>query len=168
MNKPKLVVIFILLCFASVYFLPQAIKQPVWLATKNSYNPKSFWYYPWGKSVVHKGVDIFAKKGTPIFSSTKGIVIFKGNLALGGNVVLLLAPKWQLHYFAHLQQIKVNYFDFVSHKTIIGHLGDTGNAKGKPPHLHFSIMTLIPKLSNIDDGPQGFKKMFYLNPIDYF
>jgi hypothetical protein len=39
--------------------LPQKFTMPVEGATKSSYNEKSFWYYPWGKSVTHKGVDIF-------------------------------------------------------------------------------------------------------------
>lgn len=43
----------------------------------------------------------------------------------------------------------------------------TGNAKGKPPHLHYSIITLFPYLWRVDRSEQGWKKMFYLNPIAY-
>jgi murein DD-endopeptidase MepM/ murein hydrolase activator NlpD len=49
----------------------------------------------------------------------------------------------------------------------IGAVGTTGNAKGKSPHLHYSIMTLVPYPWRIDNGKQGWKKMFYLNPINY-
>jgi murein DD-endopeptidase MepM/ murein hydrolase activator NlpD len=49
----------------------------------------------------------------------------------------------------------------------LGIVGTTGNAKGKPPHLHYAIVTLIPYPWRIDSKPQGWKKMFYLNPIDY-
>ena len=39
---------------------------PVKGATINDWNSESFWHYPWGKSVVHHGIDIFAKKGTSV------------------------------------------------------------------------------------------------------
>ena len=69
----------ILMVFGLIVFLgmliPQQLVMPVVDAGHNDYNPASFWYYPWGKSVVHKGVDIFAKTGTPVFSSTRGVVI---------------------------------------------------------------------------------------------
>ena len=46
-------------------------------------------------------------------------------------------------------------------------MGTSGNAAGKPPHLHYSIVTLVPYVFRIDAAPQGWMKMFYLNPIDY-
>lgn len=54
------------------FLFPQNLKMPVTGATKSDYHPESFWYYPWGKSGTHKGVDIFANKGTPVTSSTIG------------------------------------------------------------------------------------------------
>jgi len=49
----------------------------------------------------------------------------------------------------------------------IGTVGATGNAKGKSPHLHYSMTTIVPYPWRIDFAKQGWKKMFYLNPIDY-
>lgn len=72
------------------FLLPQPFKMPVAGATSKSYAQNSFWFYPWGKSVTHKGVDIFAKKGTPVNSSTYGIVLYKGTISRGGNVVMVL------------------------------------------------------------------------------
>ena len=47
----------------------------------------------------------------------------------------------------------------------LGTVGDTGNAKGKPPHLHYAITTPFPYFWLQDDqAVQGWKKMFYLNP----
>jgi peptidoglycan LD-endopeptidase LytH len=148
-------------------FVPQTFVNPVEKAGKSSYNSKSFWYYPWGKSGTHKGVDIFAQEGTPVYSSTGGLALFKGELERGGNVVLIIGPKWRLHYYAHLRDINTGLFSWTNTGESIGTVGRTGNAKDKPPHLHYSIMTLIPYFWQIDEDKQGWKKMFYLNPITY-
>ena len=126
-----------------------------------------FGFIPGGKSVTHKGVDIFAKEGTNVNSSTGGLVLFTGEIERGGKVVLILGPKWRLHYYAHLQNIDTGPLSWTSKGEKIGTVGTTGNAKGKPPHLHYSIITLVPYPWKMDDGRQGWKKMFYLNPITY-
>ncbi len=149
------------------FLIPQTFKMPVENATKNSYDQSSYWYYPWGKSVTHKGVDIFAKNKTPIHSSTIGIVLFAGNINMGGNVVYVLGPKWRFHYYAHLDKIKTKTFSLVSTNTEIGTVGTSGNAAGKPPHLHYAIKTIIPYFWQIDKSKQGWKKMFHLNPIKF-
>lgn len=158
--------LFVLLAIILIGFLlPQPFKMPVAGATNKSYAQNSFWFYPWGKSVTHKGVDIFAKKGTPIHSSTYGIVLYNGTLSRGGNVVMVLGPKWRIHYYAHLETINTGLFSLVSTNSQIGTVGATGNAMGKPPHLHYAISTLFPYPWRIDKSKQGWKKMFYLNPI---
>ncbi len=141
--------------------------MPVEGATKADYNKDTFWYYPWGKSVTHKGVDIFANEGTNLKSSTSGLVLFAGKIKVGGNVVLILGPKWRFHYYAHLKDIKTSSLTWISREKTIGTVGSSGNAKGKPAHLHYSILTPIPYVWRIDNDRQGWKKMFYLNPIDY-
>ncbi|RLK00157.1 M23 family metallopeptidase [Tenacibaculum ascidiaceicola] len=163
--KKKLLILLIILLTG--FLIPQNFKKPVNGATKSDYNPKSFWYYPWGKSVTHKGVDIFAKKNTKITSSTYGLVLFSGKISMGGNIVVILGPKWRLHYYAHLEEVKTTSLTFVNNNSVIGTVGTSGNAAGKAPHLHYSIFTLIPYVWKIDSDKQGWKKMFYLNPIDY-
>ncbi len=155
----------IILCLGIA--IPQNLKMPVQGATDKDYNTKSFWFYPWGKSGTHKGVDIFAKSGTPIHSGTAGIVIRTGHNSMGGNYVLILGPKWRMHYYAHLKSINTKQYSFVNKKTKIGAVGASGNAKGKAPHLHYTIATLIPYPWRIDQSVQGERKIFYLNPIDY-
>ena len=166
-KKGKLFALGILLILTLGFILPQELTNPVENADEKSYNAKSFWYYPWGKSGTHKGVDIFAKEGTTVNSSTGGLVIFRGEIKIGGKVVLILGPKWRLHYYAHLKDIDTRILSWTSKGERIGTVGTTGNAKGKPPHLHYSIATLIPYPWRIDLEKQGWKKMFYLNPIAY-
>ena len=95
------------------------------------------------------------------------MVLFSGKNRLGGNVVFVLGPKWRIHYYAHLDSIKADAFTLVSPKTEIGTVGTTGNAAGKPPHLHYTIKTIIPYPWRYEKGIQGWRKMFYLNPIPY-
>lgn len=147
--------------------LPQSFTIPVKGATQKDYNSESYWYYPWGKSGTHKGVDIFAKKGTPVVSSTRGFTIATGNNKRGGKFAIVLGPKLRFHYYAHLNSIQTSKGSWNSLGNQIGTVGATGNAAGKPPHLHYSIVSWLPHFWRIDGAPQGWKKMFFLNPIEY-
>ena len=147
--------------------IPQNLKMPVVGADDNSYNHETFWYEGWGSSIVHKGIDVFAKKGTSVHSATKGIVLITTEYGKGGKFVLVLGPKWRLHYYAHLDEIKTERFAFVTQDTEIGTVGNTGNAINTPAHLHYGIGTLVLYPWRIDRAPLGWQKMFYLNPIDY-
>ena len=156
-----IVIIIVGLC------IPQNLKMPVVGADDNSYNHNTFWHKGWGSSVVHKGVDVFANKGTSVHSSTKGIVLKVDEYGKGGKFVFILGPKWRLHYYAHLDEIKTKRFAFVDQNTEIGTVGNTGNAINTPAHLHYAIYTLIPYPWRIDNSVQGIRKAVYLNPIDY-
>lgn len=147
--------------------IPQNLKMPVVGADNNSYNHETFWYEGWGTSIVHKGIDVFAKKGTSVHSATKGIVLITTEYGKGGKFVLVLGPKWRLHYYAHLDEIKTKRFAFVTQDTEIGTVGNSGNAINTPAHLHYGIGTLVLYPWRIDRVPLGWQKMFYLNPIDY-
>lgn len=131
--KRKKIVVVLLILIVAGFLIPQKFSMPVEGASSTSYNAKSFWYYPWGKSITHKGVDIFAPEGTAIKSATSGLVIFKGQMGIGGNVVLILGPKWRVHYYAHLKDIHTVIFSWVNSNEGIGTVGTSGNAKGKPP-----------------------------------
>lgn len=161
------ILILLIVVFVSGFLIPQNFKMPVQDAGKESYNKNSFWYYPWGKSVTHKGVDVFANKGTPVLAATPGVVVFSGLNGRGGKSVIILGPKWRFHYYAHLNEIMVSKYSLVQSGRQIGTVGNTGNARGRPSHLHYSIVTPIPYPWKINMGKQGFRRMFYLNPINY-
>ena len=167
----KKILLRMLLVFVAIIviglLIPQNLKMPVVGADDNSYNHETFWYEGWGSSIVHKGIDVFAKKGTSVHSATWGIVIMATEYGKGGKFVLILGPKWRLHYYAHLDEIKTKRFAFVTHDTEIGTVGNTGNAINTPAHLHYGIGTLVLYPWRIDRAPLGWQKMFYLNPIDY-
>jgi len=144
--------------------LPENITIPVQGATSADWNHNTFWYAPWGTSGVHKGIDIFGTKDTPVLTATRGVVIYTGKFGKGGNVVAVLGPKWRVHYYAHLNAASVSFGEFVGSNNKLGTLGDTGNAAGKQPHVHYSILSLIPIPWLATTESQGWKKMFFLNP----
>ena len=130
---------------------PPSILMPVKGASRSSYNQKSFGAPRQGHT--HKGVDIFAKKGTDVLSATSGLVIFTGYLSLGGKAVTVISPDFKLLYYAHLDTIIASSFSWVSAGVVIGKVGNTGNAKNTPSHLHFSISRAIPYKKYFDPVP---------------
>lgn len=146
--------------------IPERAVIPVTGASRSDWNQDTFWYEPWGASGVHKGIDIFAAKGTDVIAATGGVVLYSGAIKRGGNVVLVLGPKWRVHYYAHLESIDPGVSGILSRGGKIGSVGDTGNAAGKQPHVHYVILSVIPYPWRIDTSAQGWKKMFYLDPGD--
>ncbi|HIP94554.1 MAG TPA: M23 family metallopeptidase [Leucothrix sp.] len=164
----KKVIIILSLIFGLGFLVPEDYQMPVLGATQKDWNPKSFWYYPWGRNRVHKGIDIFAKASTPIVAPTGGFILFSGENSLGGNVILMLGAKWRLHYFAHLKEIKTKRFKLVTAGQTIGIVGSTGNAKGKQPHLHYSIKSLFPRFWQYDISQRkSLERIFFIDPGRY-
>lgn len=88
----------------------------------------------------HEGVDIFAARGTPVVSATDGVVVRVGETRLGGRVVWVWDPTRGLRfYYAHLDEQMVATGELVEAGDVIGTVGNTGNARTTPPHLHFGI-----------------------------
>ena len=91
----------------------------------------------------HHGLDIFAPRETPVLAASDGIVMSAGTNRLGGNVVWVLDPaRRQRQYYAHLSRQAVSGGQRVSAGEVLGYVGNTGNARGTPPHLHFGIYAL--------------------------
>ena len=101
------------------------------------------WHAPRGKDRVHEGQDIFAPKGTPIYSATEGYVYSVGENRLGGQTVSIIGAGGRVYYYAHLDSYAPNLAeaDYVTTQTVLGYVGTTGNAQGTPPHLHFGVYT---------------------------
>ncbi len=89
----------------------------------------------------HEGQDIFAKRGTPVRSATNGIVVRLGHGGLGGNSVSVLGAGGRVYYYAHLARFEdgLHTGEEVTTATILGYVGNTGNARTTPPHLHFGV-----------------------------
>lgn len=88
----------------------------------------------------HEGIDIFAPRGTPVLAATAGVVRSTRANRLGGNVVWLVdEARGQSLYYAHLDTQSVRPGDVVIPGDTLGFVGNTGNARTTPPHLHFGI-----------------------------
>jgi murein DD-endopeptidase MepM/ murein hydrolase activator NlpD len=89
---------------------------------------------------AHQGVDIFASRGTPVLSTTRGIVARIGENSFGGTVVWVLGPGADRHYYAHLNSVaEIKMGQRVARGDVLGTVGTTGNARGTPPHLHYGV-----------------------------
>lgn len=89
----------------------------------------------------HKGIDIFARKGTEVIAVTDGIVSFIGDEKLGGHCVWLTAENGTAFYYAHLDRWAPGLFEGMEVQSgdLLGFVGNTGNAIHTPSHLHFGI-----------------------------
>ncbi len=88
----------------------------------------------------HEGIDIFAKRGTPVVAVAGGAVTYTGEKGIGGKQVWLRDNNYGSSlYYAHLDSIAVTSGGSVHVGDTLGFVGNTGNAKFTPPHLHFGI-----------------------------
>lgn len=101
------------------------------------------WGAPRGSGRRHQGVDIFAPRGTTVRSTTRGVVVSVRGTGLGGRQVWVLGPARQRHYYAHLDDWAEGLAegDVVWPGDALGAVGDSGNARGTPTHLHYGIYT---------------------------
>lgn len=88
----------------------------------------------------HEGTDIFALSGTAILAVVDGVLENVGTATLGGIKLWLRSPgdNWT-YYYAHLSSYASGVASGVRVKKgqVIGYVGNTGNARGTPPHVHF-------------------------------
>ena len=102
------------------------------------------WGAPRSGNRRHEGIDIFAPLGRPVLSTTNGIVFKVGEDDLGGHVVRVLGPGWQWHYYAHLDKFAdIKPGSIVKEGSVLGYVGNTGNANGTPYHLHYGVYDFL-------------------------
>ena len=103
----------------------------------------------------HYGNDIFAAKGTPLVAPVSGTVVTSGTNTIGGLVVKIRdACGWD-YYHAHMSVIEpgIKVGMQITAGTKIGAVGNTGNASGTSPHLHFSVFPAGNYNAGIDPFP---------------
>jgi murein DD-endopeptidase MepM/ murein hydrolase activator NlpD len=91
---------------------------------------------PRGGGSSHQGNDLLAPKGTPVVANVSG-VITQRNGAISGLAYFLAGDDGNRYFGAHLDSFGAS--GRVEAGTVIGRVGNTGDASGGPPHLHFEI-----------------------------
>jgi len=86
---------------------------------------------------THLGVDISAPMGSHVVASADGIVIFSGQRAGYGNMIVIDHKFGMTTRYAHLQRINVQVGQHVSRNELIGSVGMSGRSTG--PHLHYEV-----------------------------
>lgn len=117
---------------------PSAVAMPVEAFERRAL--RDTWHASRPPNRRHEGIDIFAERGTPVLAATEGIVLQLDETALGGKVIWVLGPGGQRHYYAHLDDFaNVSAGQRVEAGALLGYVGNTGNAKTTPPHLHYGV-----------------------------
>ena len=90
---------------------------------------------------LHEGTDIFADFGTPIVASGPGTMIGFGTTSVGGLSAWVAGDDGTSYYYSHLLAFREGLAvgEHLGSGTVIGYVGNSGNAITTPPHLHFEI-----------------------------
>ena len=90
-----------------------------------------------GKTSFHKGLDIGAPTGTPIYAPARGTVASAGSERAYGLCVDLDHGGGLTTRFAHMSKFVVKPGEKVERGQVIGYVGSTGRVTG--PHLHYEV-----------------------------
>ena len=126
---------------ARALFAPlSAMRMPV--VGVQSHDLSDSWHDPRDGGVrVHKGIDIFAPRGREVVAVADGILSFIGDQPKGGHCLWLTTEAGTSFYYAHLDRWAPGLYEGMEVQAgdLIGFVGNTGNAKHTPSHLHFGI-----------------------------
>ena len=92
-----------------------------------------------GRREMHRGTDLKAPIGTPIYATADGIVEYAGfhEKSGYGNLIILQHNYGFKTYFGHLNKVVIKYGSFIKKGELIGYSGNTGMSNG--PHLHYEV-----------------------------
>src|SRR5690606_30024681 len=96
---------------------------------------------PRGTDRLHEGIDIMAERGTPVRAAAPGVVRRIGNSNRGGLSVTILGSDGLRYFYTHFDSFPAGLSEgqAVGVDTVIGFVGNTGNAAATAPHLHFGV-----------------------------
>ena len=94
------------------------------------------WGFPRSGGRAHSGTDMFAPRATPILAPVAGVVSF-GTGSIGGRQFRLAGDDGTTYIGSHMESFGAS--GRVTAGTVIGYVGNTGNAAGGATHLHFEV-----------------------------
>jgi len=101
---------------------------------------------PRGEGRAHAGVDIMAPRGTPVRAAAPGTVWRAGESRDGGISLTVIGDDGVRYFYAHLDALApgLERGRRVGVDTVLGYVGNTGNASATDPHLHFEVALPVP------------------------
>lgn len=116
-----------------------------WITSRFGYRKSPFT----GLREFHKGLDIAARKGTPVIATADGIITYHGKKGLLGNTLIVNHGHGMVTRYAHLNKILKKRGDAIKRGDHIGEVGNTGRSTG--PHLHYDV-----RLNGISVNPEKY------------
>ena len=117
---------------------PDGIRWVVPVAYSYVSSPFGYRWHPvTGEWSMHRGADLPAPMGTPIYASRSGYVTIAGWHNTSGNYVTINHQDGYTSVYMHMTHFVVSVGDYVRAGEVIGYVGSTGRSTG--PHLHFGI-----------------------------
>jgi murein DD-endopeptidase MepM/ murein hydrolase activator NlpD len=104
-----------------------------WVSSRFGYRTSPFT----GKREFHKGLDISAPKGTPIYAPAKGKINFVGRHSGYGLTIGVSHGSGINTKYAHLHSVAVKKGQTVTRGELIAYVGNSGRSTG--PHLHYEV-----------------------------
>lgn len=104
---------------------------------------------------LHEGIDIFAPYGTPVVATVDGRVTQVRSAAIAGLSVEVSDGRATQYFYAHLSGFAdgIAVGQHVTMGDVLGYIGNTGNARGSPSHLHLEVQpggTPVPPKPYVD------------------
>ena len=136
----------------------------------SNYGNRCFWLNGVWTCDFHTGIDIAAPLGTPIYSTSVGVVTaITPRYHCGGNMVFIhhwIDGKTYTSLYMHMYQVNVKVGDVVSGNTVIGTVGgDPGvtwwDSCSTGSHLHFTLLNGL-----VGDDYVAWSSGFYASLID--
>ena len=94
-----------------------------------------------GQQHWHEGCDVMAPMGSPLVAVEDGVVTKVGENSLGGMSLKITGASGFWYYYAHLSAFAPDLVEGmpVTAGTLLGYVGNSGDAAGGPTHLHFEV-----------------------------
>jgi hypothetical protein len=132
---------------ALVAALPKTAEQKLKIPILIGIGPENFKHnygITYANGSVHQGEDIFAPRGAYVVTPTQAVVTRIDTAGAGGIAVYTANPGEETFYYAHLTAVgpTIHVGAKLEQGDLIGYVGNTGDAAGASPHLHFQIFAL--------------------------
>ena len=140
---------------------PSIVPTQGWITSHFGYRNETL--YVSHEPDFHRGMDIAANIGSPVFATGEGKVTYTGYDEHGFGKLVVIDHGYNLKtYYAHLSQIKTSPGAYVKRGQPIGYVGNTGKSTG--PHLHYEVRILgipVNPINYILDGADSSRSISY-------